>query len=147
MWWLFAAGGSVLAVVDAEKDVLPSRLVYPLAALEAAVLVVSAVVDGDPHRLVRSAIAAAVLGAGWFVLAFIAGGGIGLGDVRVAAMTGALLGWLGWSQVLHGQLAAVVLAVATAGVAALLRPADRGRTMRVPLGPALVAATLLMCWT
>ena len=146
-WWLFAAGGCVLAVVDAEKHVLPSRLLYPLAALEAVVLIVTAVVDADPHRLVRAAIAAAVLGAGWFVLAFVAGGGIGLGDVRTAAMTGALLGWLGWPQVLHGQLVAVALAAVTAGVTAVLRPAERRRTMRVPLGPALVVATLLMCWT
>ncbi|WP_375502710.1 hypothetical protein [uncultured Jatrophihabitans sp.] len=45
------------------------------------------------------------------------------------------------SQVLHRRLVAVVLTV----VIALLRPANRGRAMRVPLGPALVAATLLVC--
>lgn len=41
----------------------------------------------------------------------------------------------------------MTLAAMTTGVTAVLRPAERGRTMRVPLGPPLVVATLLMCWT
>ncbi len=59
----------------------------------------------------------------------------GRGDDRGAAGLARL------SQVLHRRLVAVVLTV----VIALLRPANRGRAMRVPLGPALVAATLLVC--
>lgn len=90
--------------------------------------------------------AASVLGAVWFVLAFLADGGMGLGDVRVAAMTGGLLGWLDWPEVLDGELAAVLLAAVTAMVIAVLRPAQHGREIRVPLGPAMIAVTLLICW-
>ncbi|MDT0262341.1 hypothetical protein [Jatrophihabitans lederbergiae] len=90
--------------------------------------------------------AASVLGAVWFVLAFLADGGMGLGDVRVAAMTGGLLGWLDWPEVLDGELAAVLLAAVTAMVIAVLRPAQRGRAIRVPLGPTMIAVTLLICW-
>ncbi|MHA3700745.1 prepilin peptidase [Jatrophihabitans sp. YIM 134969] len=145
-WWLFALGGCVLAVVDAERHVLPSRLLYPLAGVEFAVLGVTALVRHEPDHLERAVFAAVMLGLCWFTLAFVAGGGIGLGDVRLAAMTGGLLGWLGWTDVLHGQLVAVVLSGVTGCVVALLNPSSRSRAMRVPLGPALVLSTVLVSW-
>jgi hypothetical protein len=32
-WWALAAGGAVLAVVDAQTLLLPARFVYPLAGV------------------------------------------------------------------------------------------------------------------
>lgn len=90
-WWLLAAGGTVLAVVDAQRNLLPAGLVYPLALLEAAVLVVTSLTTHDVTALARAGLAALIVGAGWFLLAFVAGGGVGLGDVRVATLTAALL--------------------------------------------------------
>jgi leader peptidase (prepilin peptidase)/N-methyltransferase len=145
-WWLLAAGGTVLAVVDAQRNLLPARLVYPLALLEAAVLTAAAATTHDAAALARAGLAALILGIGWFLLAFAAGGGIGLGDVRVATLTAGLLGWLGWTAVMRAQLVTVVLIVVTAAVVAVARPDLRGRKMPVPLGPALVLASLLMCW-
>ena len=145
-WWLLAAGGTVLAVVDAQRNLLPARLVYPLAVIEAAVLVVVSVATQDAAALARAGLAALIVGIGWFLLAFAAGGGVGLGDVRVAALTAGLLGWLGWTAVMRAQILTVLLIVATAAVVAVARPDLRGRKMPVPLGPALVLASLLMCW-
>ena len=145
-WWLFAVGGTVLAVVDAQRNLLPARVVHPLSLLEAAVLSIAADATDDGVALVRAALAALIVGAGWFLLAFAAGGGVGLGDVRVATLTAALLGWLGWTAVIRAQLMAAVLIVATALVVAVARPDLRGRKMPVPLGPALILASLLMCW-
>ena len=145
-WWLLAAGGTVLAVVDAQRNLLPARLVYPLALLEAAVLTAAAATTHDAAALARAGLAALIVGIGWFLLAFAAGGGIGLGDVRVATLTAGLLGWLGWTAVVRAQLLTVLLIVVTAAVVAVARPDLRGRKMPVPLGPALVLASLLMCW-
>ena len=145
-WWLLAAGGTVLAVVDAQRNLLPARLVYPLALIEAAVLVVASVATHDAAALARAGLAALIVGIGWFLLAFAAGGGVGLGDVRVATLTAGLLGWLGWTTVMRAQLVTVLLIVVTAAVVAVARPDLRGRKMPVPLGPALVLASLLMCW-
>ncbi len=146
-WWLLAVGGTVLAVVDAQRNLLPARAVYPLASLEAAVLVVAAINTHDFAALVRAGLAALIVGAGWFLLAFAAGGGVGLGDVRLATLTAALLGWLGWPTVMRAQLVVVLLVVVTAVVVAIARPDLRGRKMPVPLGPALILGCLLMCWT
>ena len=57
-WWLFAAGGAVLCVVDAEHHLLPARFVYPLAAAVLVVLAVTAAVTGEPDRLLRAVLAA-----------------------------------------------------------------------------------------
>jgi leader peptidase (prepilin peptidase)/N-methyltransferase len=145
-WWLLAVGGTVLAVVDAQRNLLPARLVYPLALLEAAVLTAAAATTHDAAALARAGLAALIVGIGWFLLAFAAGGGVGLGDVRLATLTAGLLGWLGWTTVMRAQLVTVLLIVATAAVVAVARPDLRGRKMPVPLGPALVLASLLMCW-
>jgi prepilin signal peptidase PulO-like enzyme (type II secretory pathway) len=72
-WWLLAAGGTVLAVVDAQGNLLPARLVYPLALLEAAVLTAAAVTTHDAAALARAGLAALIVGIGWFLLAFAAG--------------------------------------------------------------------------
>ena len=74
---------------------------------------------GEPDRLLRAVLAAAVVGAGWFAVAFLAPSAMGLGDVRVAALAAGLLGWTSWSAVLAGQLAAFGLAVVTAGILAV----------------------------
>ena len=121
-WWLFAAGGAVLCVVDVQHHLLPGRFVYPLAAVVFAALGVSAVLAGEPERLLRAVLAAAVVGAVWFAVAFIAPSAMGLGDVRVAALAAGLLGWTSWSAVLAGQLAAFGLAAVTAAILAVTRP-------------------------
>jgi leader peptidase (prepilin peptidase)/N-methyltransferase len=135
-----------LAIVDAQRNLFPARLVYPLALLEAAVLTAAAVTTHDAAPLARAGLAALIVGIGWFLLAFAAGGGVGLGDVRLATLTAGLLGWLGWRTVMRAQLVTVMLIVVTAAVVAVARPDLRGRKMPVPLGPALVVACLLMCW-
>jgi len=142
-WWIFAVGGAVLAVIDTEHHLLPARIVYPLAAILLVVLALSAVVTGEPGRLVRAMLATAVVGVVWFLIAFTAPAALGLGDVRLAALTAGMLGWIGWSAVLAGQVATIGLALATAGVIAVSRT-GLTRNTQVPMGPAFVLGTLLV---
>jgi len=132
-WWLFATGGAVLCVVDAQHHLLPARIVYPLAAVILAALAFAAVIAGEPDRLLRTFVAAAVVGGAWFTVAFLAPPAVGLGDVRVAALAAGLLGWTSWTAVLAGQLAAFGLAAVTTGVIAATGPRS-GRAAQVPIG-------------
>jgi leader peptidase (prepilin peptidase)/N-methyltransferase len=143
-WWLFATGGAVLAVVDVRTHLLPSRLVYPLAAAELATLMSYAVVDGDLSQLGRAVLASAVVGAGWFGIAFCSPESLGLGDVRMAALAAGLLGWRGWHQVFAGQLVIWLLALVVAGGSAVAHRSTDVRGMKVPLGLPLVLAPLLV---
>ena len=101
----------MLAVVDARTHRLPARFVYPLAAVIAAALVASAAVTGAWPDLLRAGLAAMLVGAFWFVVAVLPPAAVGMGDIRVAALTAALLGWQGWPTVLLGQLLASILGV------------------------------------
>jgi leader peptidase (prepilin peptidase)/N-methyltransferase len=145
-WWLFATGGAVLCITDAEHHLLPARLVYPLAAAILVALAVTAALTGDTDRFLRAVLAAAVVGGGWFAVAFLAPSAMGLGDVRVAALAAGLLGWTSWPAVLAGQLAAFALAALTAGILAITQPRERGRGMQVPIGPALIVGAILATW-
>ncbi|MCW2525282.1 MAG: peptidase prepilin type [Pseudonocardiales bacterium] len=146
-WWLLAVGGTVLAVVDAQRNLLPARFVYSLSLVEAVALLFASVADDDPAPLIRAAAAVLIIGACWLIFAFAAGGGLGLGDVRLAALTAGLLGWLGWTAVMRAQVLAVVLIAASAVVVAVAIPELRGRKMPIPLGPALILSSLIICWT
>jgi leader peptidase (prepilin peptidase) / N-methyltransferase len=143
-WWLYAEAGTVLAVVDVQHHRLPSRLVYPLAAMELLILTGYAADTGDPHQLLRAIEAAALVGGLWFACAFAAPAALGLGDVRVASLSAALLGWHSWQRVLDGQLTTLLLSLLTAAAIAATRPERRSWRMPVPMGPALLAGTILI---
>jgi leader peptidase (prepilin peptidase)/N-methyltransferase len=142
-WLLLAAGGAVLCVVDIRTLRLPVRLTITIGAAELATLAVTALLDRDLVRLLRAVEAAVAVGAAWFCLVLAAPHSLGLGDVWVAGLCAGLLGWSGWATVLAGQAAAWLLAVPVAAAAALTRPADRGRRMQVPLGPAIIAGAIV----
>lgn len=142
-WLLMAAGGAALSVIDVRTHRLPLPLTISLATGEALVLAVTAAVEGEPGRLLRAVAAAVVVGAAWFSLVLAAPRSLGLGDVWIAALCAALLGWSSWSSVLAGQLTAWLLAVPLAAVIAATRRGQIGRHMPVPLGPAIIAGAVV----
>ena len=142
-WWLLGTGGAVLAVVDWRTHRLPARFVHPLAAVVAVVLVGTAAVTGDWPALARAVLAAVLVGALWFVVAFVSPAAVGMGDIRVAALTAGLLGWLGWPAVLLGQLAAFDPRRRSPRPRHGRRPDADDRGLRVPMGPALIAGAFL----
>lgn len=130
--------GVLLAAVDLACLRLPDPLVATLALLVGPPLAVAALVAGEPGRLGRALLAAVLVGAGYLVLALA--GGLGLGDVKLGAVLGFLLGFAGWAAVLVGV---VVPHLVNGPVAAVLLA--RGRVRRraaLPFGPALLVGAL-----
>ena len=103
-WWILAAGGAVLAVVDAQTHLLPARFTYPLAAAVGIALVIGSMTGGDPAALLRAAAAAATIFAITMAIRFLSPPAMGLGDVRAATLTAGMLGWTGWITLWQGQL-------------------------------------------
>ncbi|MFY1633705.1 prepilin peptidase [Solwaraspora sp. WMMB335] len=135
--WM-AVFGIALAVVDVAVHRLPDRLTALLASGVAASLTVESLILGDARRL-GEALAAGV-GAGLFYLLFslLTGGGIGLGDAKLALGLGAGAGWFGWpSVVLMTFLALALTGVVAAALIALRRA---GRKDAIPHGPFMVLA-------
>lgn len=139
---VLAAVSVVLVVVDVAHHRLPNRMLYPGAVASAVLLAVAAAVQHDWWDVLRAVEAAGAVYVVFFVLALISPRSLGMGDVRLAALLGAYLGFRSWPLVYLGLLAGFVIA---AGLAVVLLAARRAtRTTALPFGPALILGTLLV---
>ncbi|MBB3082247.1 prepilin peptidase [Geodermatophilus sabuli] len=145
--FLFLTGaGVLLAVVDLRHRLLPNRVVLPSLAAGAVLLVLPAVLDDAWPALLRAVVGAGALFAAFLVLALVSPSGLGMGDVKLAAVVGLYLGWLGWPAVVLGAAAGFVVQAAVAvGLLATRRIGLRGE---LPFGPAMLAgAALAIGWS
>jgi leader peptidase (prepilin peptidase)/N-methyltransferase len=137
---LLAAIAVPLALVDLKVLRLPDPLLGVALAGGVPLLVVAALADGSPGRLLRAGLAALACGALYVALALVPGSQLGFGDVKLGAVLGLFLGWLGWFPV----AAAVVLAplMNLPLVMALLVTGRANRKTPVPYGPGMLAAAV-----
>jgi leader peptidase (prepilin peptidase) / N-methyltransferase len=145
VWELAALAWLVLLAVPlAFIDVAVRRLADPLTVAAFAgtlgLLTVAAFTGHQPGHLGRAAIGAVALAGFYLVLSAIRPAGLGLGDAKLAASVGAVLGWISWQTLLSGTLAAFVLAGVYGGVLLALHRATR--TSQLPLGPFIILGTL-----
>lgn len=130
---LLVCGLIVASAVDLELRVIPNRL---LMVMGAAVIALKGLIGA---QLLWPAILGA-LGAGIFLLvpALLYPGGMGGGDVKLAAVIGLYLGWP--SAFLAVILGITIAAVAGMGWALLTK---QGLKVLIPLGPFLSAGAIL----
>src|SRR5690606_30776657 len=110
--------------------VLPSYLVL-------GVLFTAACLAGSSwDALIRAALGGAALFAFYFLLRLVRPGGMGGGDVKLAGVLGAALGWVGWGALAVGAFAAFVLGGLFAVV--LMARGRAGRRSSIPFGPWMI---------
>jgi leader peptidase (prepilin peptidase) / N-methyltransferase len=131
-----------LVLIDVEHHRLPDRLVGAGAAAAAVLLSAAALVRHDGAAVLRSVAAAAVVLAVLLALALASPRSFGLGDVKVGALLGGYLGWLGWAYVYYGIFGGFLLGALVA--VALLATGRASRGTAIPFGPALVAGALIV---
>ena len=129
-----------LAVIDLRNRVLPNRIVYPSLVIAAAAIAVGAVFDGGVDAA-RAAIGFAAYGGSLLLLALIYPAGLGMGDVKLVALIGLVLGSL---SLAHVAVAAGVgfAAGGVFGIGALL-VRRAGRKTQIPFGPFLAAGAVV----
>jgi leader peptidase (prepilin peptidase)/N-methyltransferase len=120
-----------VSATDLEHRLIPNRIVLPAAAL---VLVAQTALDPSPEWAIAAVGASAFLLAA--ALAYPAG--MGMGDVKLALLLGAMLGRTVPIALLLGMIAALV-----PGIVLLARHGARARKMGVPLGPFLALGALV----
>jgi leader peptidase (prepilin peptidase) / N-methyltransferase len=130
-----------LALIDVAVHRLPDRLTAPAFAGTLALLAVAALTAHQPDRLARAAIGAAVLACFYLALCLLRPGQMGLGDAKIAASIGLVLGWASWQALLTGTFAGFALAAVYGGVQMARHQATRAS--QLPLGPFILLGTLM----
>ncbi len=122
-----------VALIDLEYRIIPNRITALGAVLA---LVLGTVLDpsGEPERILAG------VGAGGFLLlaALAYPGGMGMGDVKLAAMMGLFLG----RTVAVAMLVALIAGVLVGALIIARKGAQAGRKTAVPFGPFLAVGAL-----
>jgi leader peptidase (prepilin peptidase)/N-methyltransferase len=124
-----------LSVIDLRTKTLPRRIIYLTAALGLPWLALQSVNTGTPGSLLTSLIGAA---AGLIIFGsvhLLTKGALGAGDVRMAVLLGAVLGWINPLLAPLGLLFGLVLAAVTGLI--LIATGRLSRHEPMALGPFL----------
>jgi leader peptidase (prepilin peptidase) / N-methyltransferase len=130
----FAVVLVVLSAIDLERRIIPNRIVVPASAV-----VLLAHIAIRPSRTLEWTIAAFAAFFLFLALALINPAGLGMGDVKLAFLLGAGLGW--------AVIPALVLGTFAAAAYGVFIIATRGRAAAktaFPLGPFLAAAAIVV---
>ncbi len=124
-----------LVWIDLDVHRLPVGLVVPTGAALVLLLAIASLATAGEGRWLTALIGAAVMGGTYLVLGLLPGGGVGGGDIRLAPVLGALLGWLGIAHLLLGLMAGFLIG----GLTAILLLAGRrvGLKSSIAYGPAM----------
>jgi leader peptidase (prepilin peptidase)/N-methyltransferase len=131
---VFAVVLVVLAAIDLERGILPNVILLPAAAF-----VLLANIAIHPSRTVEWLVAAAAAFVFFLAVALINPAGLGMGDVKLAFLLGAGLGWHVAAALILGTFASAVYAV----FLVLTRPGAGAKTA-FALGPFLAAAAIVV---
>lgn len=136
-WGIVAAASAAvlvwLAAIDLETRLIPNRIVVPAAGV-----VLAAAFATDWSRGVEHAVAAGGVGAFLLVAASLRSGALGMGDVKLGVLLGALLG----AAVLNALTIGFVL-VGGAGLVLLARNGRAALRRTLPLAPFLAAGAVV----
>ena len=117
----------IVTLTDLERGVIPNVVLIAGAAIGAAIVIAS-----DPSSMGPRAIAALGAGGFLFAVALAYPRGIGMGDVKLAAVMGLFL-----ARAVVPALAVATLVGAIVGVGMMLRDGPGARKTAIPFGPFL----------
>lgn len=140
--YLYLAAISIaLTMIDLDTRRLPNAIVLP-GYIVLGVLFTAACLFGVPwEALLRAAIGGAALFAFYWLLRAIRPGGMGGGDVKLAGVLGAALGFVGWGALIVGAFAAFVVG-GVVGIALMIGGRATRKTA-IPFGPFMVVGAWL----
>lgn len=132
----FGATTLVLILTDLDHQRIPNRILYPATAVAAVLLTTGGLLDGEPQALARAFLGGIAYFALLLLLAVLARGGFGMGDVKLSFLLGGFLAYRSWEVLLAGGFLAFLIGGVLAVL--LLATGRKGRKDAVPFGPSLV---------
>lgn len=140
----FAFFSIVLAAIDFDVSRLPNVIVGSLAITTAVLIVAGSAATGAWGVALRSLLSALAVGALYLTAHLLYPKGLGLGDVKLAPVLGAILGLFGWGSVVVGTFAGFLWG-AIVGVGVMVAT-KRARKVRIPFGPWMLAGAWTGVW-
>jgi leader peptidase (prepilin peptidase)/N-methyltransferase len=136
----FAAIGLALALIDLDHKRLPDAITLPSYPVVAVLLGAAALLGDHPGAPLRALVGAAAVGAFYFAVWFAYPAGMGFGDVKLAPIVGAYLGWVSYGAVVVGVFLGFLYG-AVVGIA-VMSLGRAGRKSKLPFGPFMLAGAL-----
>jgi len=122
-----------VTVTDLERRIIPNKILLVAAAFGVAIVTL-----GDPGSLPERALAAAAAGGGLFLVVLAYPKGMGLGDVKLAALMGLFLG-----RNVAPAIIVALLAGSLVGMAMIARHGAGARKQAIPFGPFLALGSVV----
>ena len=139
----FVAVTVTLTLTDLDTKLIPNRILFPGTAVGLALLMAGAVIENGP--IVRPLAGGVIYFVLLLVLALIARGGFGFGDVKLAFLLGLFTAYQSWDTLIVAMFAAFLLGGLVSAVLVVFR--IRSRKDSIPFGPYLVVgAYLAIVW-
>jgi leader peptidase (prepilin peptidase)/N-methyltransferase len=105
LYGYLALASMLLVYMDLKHHLLPNLLTFGSYPVVAALLSASAFSTPEGFsRLGRAGFAAGLVLVGYIVLHLVNRSGLGMGDVKLSPILGAVLGWHSWGAVLAGVI-------------------------------------------
>jgi leader peptidase (prepilin peptidase)/N-methyltransferase len=138
---VFLAALLALALIDLEHFLLPNRVIYPTLMAAVPLLALAAAIGHRWGSFKDALIGSAAAFAFFFILNFFYPRGMAFGDVRLSAVIGLYLGWLGPRYVFVG----LFLAFLTASVigVGLIVAKRANRKTPIPFGVFLAIGAMI----
>ena len=139
----FVAVTVTLTLTDIDSQLIPNRILFPGTVVGVVVLLAGSLVDGG--AMLRPLLGGAAYFALLFVLALIARGGFGYGDVKLGFLLGVFTAYPAWEVLIVAVLAAFLLG----GLISIVLIVSRLRSRKdaIPFGPYLViGAYAALAW-
>ena len=140
-YWWFVGVSFVLILTDLDHHRIPNRILYPGVVVGAALLGLGSVLEGELPAFGRGVLGGLAYFGFLLVVALIARGGLGFGDVKLAVLLGLFAAYQSWGVLVVAAFAAVFIG----GVVAigLLIAGRKGRKDVIPFGPPMVVGAYL----
>lgn len=136
----FTAIGTALAAIDLRHRLLPNNIVIPGLAITAILLTGAAAAGSPGTSLVRALIGALLLFTLYLALALINPRGMGMGDVKLAALIGLVLAFQSWQVLFAGTFLGFLIGAAAS--IAILTIRRGGLKTTIPFGPCILTGAL-----
>jgi leader peptidase (prepilin peptidase)/N-methyltransferase len=134
-WW-FAGVTIALILTDLDFKRIPNRILYPGTIGATVLLAGGAAIEGDLAGLGRALLGGLLYFSLLLIIALLARGGFGFGDVKLALLLGEFSAYRAWESLFVGVFAAFVIGgLLSIG---LLAVRAVGRKDAIPFGPAMV---------